>query len=449
MSAEDPVIIQTDNFDEWYADLRAPAPEIHHELNCTLAAMFVKQIRNEGVRQIVIDIAQGNDLDSLKVFFDVFKEDLNRSPREGVIDPELIYAVTHMLVDRSGHEAFAREWMQVMGHTQESAADWFRQNKNLLLNVEGDVIQAQQRLGLASLVDGLFKVTEYLGASPFEQALHSELPGKIRLDIDVLPSLQFEAAAIFRHLHPEGLPEMSSVNSSGQTESFPFLNSLWRTDDPQHLLRSVHMAYGPEHPKAREQMVASIDRALDNGFVRLWDPAAPDWNHCWDTFVEWMGQDVLDLVVNGSFITGFSAAESTNTFFDCINEMPQDEAVLRLADIRRKGFDLDMFNTEDNGAGKRPSHRNLLISAIGLGRKEMAGWCLAQGCDPDARHHSSPDMLSPYEFAIDLETQFRGSNAKGEITYAAIADLLRTARARKDALEAVEEAMAPVNRSAP
>lgn len=439
---------QASNFDEWYAKLHAPAAVTPHGLIPKLAETMVRLSFDTHVRQIVKEIAEGNDVASLKVYLESFiKEDLNQETKEERFDPGLTYAVTHLLVDGSGNEAFAKQWLDTMGHTPARAEEWFRDRMSLVTSKD-ELVYAQQRLGLATLVEDMFAKRPPVGPdlarqSPFEEAFVGMLPAKTHLSKEVLLELRMEAAALFRHFHPDGLPTATVfTHYTNEPDEVPLLNTIWRREDLQHVLGAVHLAYGANHQVAREQMVASIERVFDEGFTRLWDPAHPDDSDRWDAVVEWMGDDVLKMVVNGNFLTGFGYQQERITFFDSLMGIPMETAVERLADLQAKGFHLDDFNTEQDDERKPPVRRNLLISAIGNANQEMVSWLLSQGCDPEITS-GLPDALSPYELAMELEAQFKQSHAKGEATYGAIADLMRTAKSKNEALRAIEELEAP------
>lgn len=436
---------RADNFDEWYAALLTPAPVEPHGLIPRLAETMVSLSYDKGVRAIVKEIAGGNDVESLKVYLQAFiKEDFNQETKEGRFDPEVTYAVTHLLVDGSGHKTFARQWLETMGHTPEKAEAWFRDRMSLVTSSVDDLVYSQQRLGLATLVDDLFAMrlvpdsADFNKPSPFDEAFAGILPAKVHLARDVLPDLRDEAAAIFRYLHPEGLPQAMVFDFGSQPSKVPLLNTIWNNENLSHVLGAVHLAYGSSHQVARQQMVESIDRVLYHGSTRLWDPAHPDDSDRWSATVEWMGADVLGLVVNGDFLSGFGNQSEPATFFDALMDIPLENAIERLADLQAKGFHLDDFNTEYVKEGARPVRRNLLISAIGSARQDMAAWLLAQGCDPEITS-GLPGALSPYEFAIEMEAQFKNSHAKEAVTHGAIADLMRTAKSKIEALKAIDE----------
>lgn len=242
-------------FEAYYAAIRSP----------------LKDIKPEHTKRVADAIANGDEAWLKKV---LENPQLQRSGQEGKVAGNMMYALTHWLVDGSGREDVAHKWMEVCGHTKDRAADMFVEQfkKNDL----SSPLNQQRCLGLSTLIDIFSQRETSVPMACLEHMLDMKGSRATQDQINLI------LASILRLKHPDEPPTFRAWDG---TET-PVIELLWTVDSLDQLLPSIGHAYGRGRRAIEAQMVAGIHKHLDTNMLAT---VGGDLCRTWDMIPEWHG----------------------------------------------------------------------------------------------------------------------------------------------------------------
>lgn len=405
-------------FDEWLAQLQQPAVATPRR---TAAARGVVQgfIDGEFCGHDRIDlafdcVAAANDVDGLQrmVASSEGRRLLNTASSIAVT-----YCVAHMLVDNSGNEAFARDWLQARG----VSTNWARIQAGILAGDDRDMISTQRLLAVSQMVS-IFETGPSNGAAPlWSFAKYSE-------DAQRQQEQCYALAAILRLNHPDQMPDAEVKNSYGAPTKSGLLRAMWGSDPLlSHLLPAIELAYDARSPEIQREMEIGILSTINNGRLavnrtdRGLDPQ-------WDAIAKWGSDNVGPPILHCKTSNG-------SLFCEELMKLPFELGLKRFNLILEKGAQLDSPILGTSISNYNAAHR-LLDVAVNAGVEQMTGHLLGLDADPTlpSEMNAGPNSQTAVEIA---ENKFEASGS--DPSRERILTMVKAAAARKEALKVLAE----------
>lgn len=426
-------------FDGWFEELRKQQPVTSYALNPAMARVV---IASTDADEIVQTIARGNDIPSLRVLMavDGGQALLKRFPKER--REMLTYAVAHMLVDNSGNEAFARQWVEHLEHDPLQAAAIYRKGAKRPFE---SIVSEQARIGLAILCDALtLSATDPHRECPLVGAMQQI---GVAADRACRERFCYEVAAFLRVVSPDQIPVVSSRDMT-RNFSMSLDRAMLKMDDATPLLPAFGLAYSADNAVVRARIHESIKDALRFGTEVFLEPKGA-FSAQWELLMQWKDASLMEIMWKGKFrdsnpTKGYRSA----SFLMALCKLSHDDALEVVVEMQAMGLDLNRLS--DEVAGDRRYGRRLIDAAVQAPNPRLFGWLLAQGCDPEVKmYEESPDRYPPESAADHLdgwcELVPEGHREQAKRTDLTEAEtLLRVWRSRRNALLALDEIHGPV-----
>ena len=425
-------------FDEWFTELRKQQPVTSYALNAAMARVV---IASTDADEIVQTIARGNDIPSLKVLMAVDGGEalLKRFPKEH--REMLTYAVAHMLVDNSGNEGFAQQWVKHLEHDAEQAAKIYRKGAKRPFE---SIVSEQSRVGMAILSDALT-------LSRVEQHRECPLLGAMQqigvaADRGCRERFCYEVAAFLRIVSPDHLP-MVSRREMTRNFSLPLERAMLKMDDATPALPALGLAYDTNNADVRARIHASVKDALRFGSEIFLEPKGA-FSSQWELLMQWKDEDLMDILWKGRYRDSDpTKGQRSASFLAALCKLSHDDALDVVCEMQGMGLDLNRLSEEV--AGDRRYGRRLIDAAVQYPNPRLFGWLLAQGCDPEAKNYEESHDRYPPESAAEhldgwCELVPEGHREQSKrIDFTEAETLLRVWRSRLNALLALDEIQAP------
>lgn len=391
---------------------------------------------------VVQALARDNDIPSLRNILDKaieFKIDATDNIR-----PEAIYAVTYMLADQGGNEAFAKEWMHNFGHTPTKAAAHLKE----LLDGHSMTIAATQDLLGTAVASEPFREMFILGSTPARAGNFFEIPFGRMFDGLSLKSHEKksrDAALLLKLEHPNQLPDIQKTDK----KTHPLAHMLWTSGKVtlSRCLQTVLEAYGPDNERVNEQMRAGMEHMFDQGAIpvpesMLATDETPITRHpVWHAIEYWGGDDI------GKRLWHATAADNEPFLVDLMANASESDTIALIDFMTEHGADLDEMVWLDKS--KEGDQTNVATIAVTYTRSKVVGHLLSQDVDVDAiaAHPKTRFKISAAEMA---DKMVAGARDQGYVARTeAVASLMRSHQAKKQALRAIAELDEPATRVRP
>lgn len=394
----------------------------------------------------VIDaLARSNDVASLRLILDEAIECRIGGPEEN-LQRDITYAVAHMLVDGSGNEPFAREWLENFGHTRSRAAG---QMKELLDRHSKSAHDTQTLLGTAILSEP-FKEYLITGATPSSSHIYVEAPFASFMDglaLKSIPEKGRDAALLLKLMHPDQLPDLERSNGA----PVPLAHMLWSADKItlNRALQAASEAYDPDNEAVNTQMRDGIACMLRNQAIPL--PSSftatdesPIVHHpVWKALDHWGGPDIGKRVW-GSLTTGMQ-----KFLEELVSKADERDSIAILDFMKSRGADFDDPIRMDQNGPDDIARTNLALIAVAHSKAKVLGHLLGHDVDVDdvALHPKTKIKISAAELAEKMHAGAR--NPDYEQRTDAVASLMRTHLAKREALRVIAELDEPTQHARP
>lgn len=400
-------------FERWYADLRTPTPVDPLSASWeNMTDFFWGDSKETLVRQIE-ELANANDVAGMRRLHEAtqLKEVLEDGAKGH--SPATTYCVAHMLVDGSGNEGFAREWINSMGYEPRMAAAQFH---HISLVSDRTKLQNQKLLGLSTLVDVFHRPER--GMVPYSNfAGPIDTPSRVAENCRIL-------AAILRLNHPDKPPRTDYRERAGLVYERPLTEVLWSGEPFHNLLPAIEQAYGRGNPQVEREMAHHLRGLIFNGKLQ-WKPTDAGTDALWDSMSTWrqpsMGSDILS-----------AKGEDGELLQKTLMSLPDDLVIRRLEQLKSMGARLDDLVEEQTLVGK--SACTLLHRAILREKVDTVAWLLMNDCDPRIQSISELSGDKAHD-GLACAALVESSSEQG----AKIASMVRAAAASKAAHEAFAE----------
>lgn len=405
------------SFEECYRTVRSPRQVVEHGVTEESAARVLEVVKDPFV--LVRSLASDNDVESLKVFMKEPYVSFVKTAAWGSIDPvySLPYCVAHMLIDNSGNEDFARQWMDTYGHTREQAAVYY------LILWAGDTHEnlalVQQRLGVGTVADVFQAGYGKDGFAPFFEAMSST-----KSEFSDIRQKAREGAFLLKTCHPNELPQMSMTMRNGTKQMVPYGDHLWSSNHRKahHMLDAIGMAYDADNQAVRQQVQASFDRMMAS------DDFLAQHAHTFDALKKWgkegYGQELWTLT------------RKQWGFVEEVISWDADRCIEYLQQLVDAGADINAtFQPAVSEAGDLWS---AIDAAVENANPRAVAFLLANGADPSIPPQRRDRKETAAQVALDMEAD-PGNNAGGVDAMKAVASLIRVHTAKAAALAAINE----------
>lgn len=417
-------------FEDHFARVTSPLPTIKRGLTPEMASCLVDMTNISHTETFVLRMAQSNDVDSLKVLLD--SGELKTLFKPGGEHATITYAVAHMLVDGSGNDVFAREWMESFGHTRLLATKTFN---DLWESGEEGRWHEQQRLGVAVMANILqIEASEGPPVTPMETVWRNQEGNE-----PAQAQQAREFAFLLRVAHPEGIPLMEVRDGRlGRFVSKPVTDTLFAHDDMKyrHLLPAIAMAYGTEDEGVRTTMRASIDVMLKSRKLSI-EPREEE-SFQWNAMQIW-GDETLGKRIWQSVVA------PGRSFIESVIRLNSPLTYTRLEQAEAMGADIQDI-CDPMGLGGENKPMRLMDLAVQMRDPHMVGYLLARGCNPELKavafDGTNLKTFSAASIALALDPESPEEMAPNETKR--IQDLMRMHLAKKAALSAISDLAEPV-----
>lgn len=379
---------------EWPAAVEVTMPVVERQFTVSGARLLL-QIATKSIDDVIDGLAKDGDIQSLKNFIEA-TDNLKRmrglpAGQRGAI----VYAVVHMLVDGSGNDAFAREWMDTLGHTAKAASD--RLDAAMAHFDKHSPVEMQRLWGLVQVAGNPFECMP--GAVASEPAINKLLIGTYGIsNFSERNALQSQLLAeLLVVKSPDKLPDFIesmpvmnlTPNSREHQLSFertttPLAHAMWTNKgEMARLLPAVAMAYGACHAQVRMQMNDGFAYALMEGAIDLSGSSIAKMQMA---AIEqgWIEAHVLDTILDGKFgIFTFKHGQSVKvanaTFLTALAQVHPDVQAGIVGTLRSGGVDV---NRQIEIKGDCVRQVNLAYSAVNERSADLFIDLLSHGCDP-------------------------------------------------------------------
>lgn len=389
-------------FEHWYADMRTPAAT-EAMVSDELSDMSEHFQRSDSFKVIVdnefVVLANNRDIQGLLRAAESPTAQLAIEEAKKGRRPEITYCVAHMLVDGSGHEDFAREWISNHGPSGRGCAAVVRD----LCKKERELhkVEVQRLLGLATLQD-FFQQPKADASGAKERGFWNtgitELCDKDHDSAQVA----FRAnilAAILRQEHPDAPPSIDYLDGGSWHAGEDLIDTCWRGPARyQNLLPALELAYGNDDPEVTSRMRQSLSDLISAGQITTLRGTANDTR--WDAIVAWCTPE-LAIALWQSHVTIESMP-----FISVVGGTAEDLAIQRCEQLQAIGFQGldDHVDFRKEVSYEVPEGGmvafTLLHQATIQASSKLVGWLLSQGCDPTKR---SINTVDPHSQASSIE----------------------------------------------
>lgn len=412
-------------FEEGYNRVCSPRPVVQYRF--TEQMLIDRPANGTELLLLIQNLAANSDIDSLRLFLKgPLKERAKASARESSDPTEsLTYCVAPMLIDRSGNEAFAHDWMEAFGHTREKAVDYM-----LALWMQPMVgLQVKKtRLGLATIAD-IFELranaTDSSSTTPFEFAMGRDPGSPMTNDIKAQ-----EFGYFLRICHPDRLPSLEMKDKQRQTVDVPLCDFMLARDNVmgQHLLPAVIAVYGAESDILRSAMRASLQEMLDS--KKLSTRPRKDGDIQWEALHRWGDAEIGTRAWNTLTSTGRTVIES-------LAIGPIEITTRRLDQLEMMGVDIQAHCDPKDAVESQ--HMRLLDMAVKKRNAELVGHLLARGFDPELESidRKTHRFFSAATLALQADPTDPNESNPGNLEQ--IQSLIRAHLAKKQALSVIDE----------
>lgn len=404
-------------FDKGYRMARTQSQVVEHGVTEKSVARAIEVVKDPFT--LVRSLASDNDVASLQVFLKEPWVNMVKTAAWGSINPihSLPYCVAHMLIDNSGNEDFARQWMETYGHTREQAAVYY------LSLWAGDTHEnlglVQKRLGVGTVADVFQAGYGKDGFAPFFEAMSSTKSesGDIRQKAR-------EGAFLLKTCHPAELPLISMTMVDGTQQMVPYSDHLWSSNHRRthHMLDAVGMAYEADNQAVRQQMQASIDKMLkSNDYLH-------QHVHTFEALKKWgkegYGQEI------------WTMTRKDWGFVEQLIGWDGDQCIEHLQQLVDAGADINA--TFRPGVGRDGDLWCAIDAAVENSNPRVVAFLLANGADPSIPPQRYDLKDSAAQLALDMEASPSSYGGQAE-NMQAVAALIRVHMAKTAALAAIDE----------
>lgn len=384
-------------FESWYADVLTPAPQ--EPLVSQQLSSMAQHFQTTDSYKAVVDsefavLAHNRDIAGLLR--------VAESPAaQKAIDeaklgkrPEITYCVAHMLVDGSGHEDFARDWINSHGPTGRGCATVVRN----LLNKTRDLykFEVQRLLGMATLQDFFQQPKPNASGERdrgFWNTAITELCDKDHTAEQVAERANILAAVLRQH-HPDQPPLIDYLDSGDWHVGKDLIDTCWRGPARyQNLLPAIQLAYGLDDPEVISRMRKSLRDLISAGEISTLRCTSSDTR--WDAIVTWCTPELA-----ADLWQTHVTVDQPMPFVSIVAGTDADLAIKRcqqLLEIGFRGLD-DHVDFTKEVSYEVPKGGLVAFTALHqatlVANADLVGWLLSQGCDPTKRSINTVDPAS-------------------------------------------------------
>lgn len=406
-------------FEEWLAQVQQPA--VITPKQAAVAKDVIQQVLDghvsghDNLDRVFRAVAHANDVEGLK--------QLIQAPAckqlKDYASTEVTYCVAHMLVDNSGNDAFAREWMEGLSHSAGNA----RIHAAIAAQpLTWNTVEAQQMLGMSQLTN-IFATGPNNEAAPWWSFTKWD-DGAVRQE-----DYCFVLAAILKMQHPDALPTVDVKNSYGAPFSMNLVRGIWSSESQfAHLIPSLEIAYDMQSPEMIEEMRIGIGSAISNKRLML-KAFNNGLDSQWDAIAKWGNEHVGTSLLHATMASGVHLCDE-------LMQIPFELAVRRLALILDRGARLDAGILGAKIAGYDAAHQ-LLDVAVHAGAEQMVGHLLGMDTDP-----TKPPEINKKPGAGQNALQIAEEKAQelnADLKRGSILTMVRAAAARRAAHDVLAE----------
>lgn len=419
--------VARNDFEARFARVTSPAPTT--AMGFTAAKIdeaIVEDMASERFKAFIQTFAFANDVQSLQVILDYARSGVPKMDNLlAFMDIEdrtaVTYSVAHMLVDGSGNEFFAEQWMAAFGHNRGLAAEHFR---DLWTRPVDTLVHEQIRLGVATLADVFdLERRDSSASAPLANAM-TETRNSNLFEVQAR-----ELAYLLRLKYPKHLPDIEVDDESGRAEMIGLPDFLFpaHTDNGTHLLPAIALAYETDNASVGDAMRRGIDVMLNTQMLSI-EPGVEGFQ--WAAMQNWGEEGLGKRLWNATLLP-------SSSFIHAVLRINNDVGHARLAQIEAMGADIQEPCVSEGMA--EPQSMRLLDLAVMQRKDGMVGHLLGKGCDPElvSIDRSTQKPFSAASLALAADPTSPDEKASAALGH--IQDMIRSHLAKKAALDVIDQ----------
>lgn len=417
----------------------------------------------DGKAGLIDYLAACQDVASLRCFMDNqgFREQITKdaAPAERL---QILYSVSHMLIDGAGNESFAQQWLEAFGHSEVHATKRLAELFKSQSLREITVLELQRTLGLARVAHNPFLPIEKVDP-PLEPAINSLL-NRTTASLNSVGALFITqnrlAADLLANYAPDRLPPHITYNQcinldsrrapavTYDKESTELAAGMFQTGS--HLIRLlpvVAKVYG-DNPVVRRQMEEGFAQALAQSDIPLSTCVAfkPQMEAIiQQDFSGKTLQKMLDSTYKGYVFRNGSSEQVRMDFIDAVSFLYRDDQDLASGLMNHlHATGVDLVSSRTRTIAGRDVHQQLLDEAVVHGAAGLAKDLIAFGADPErtgwrvSATGIREDLPSPLERVRQMLIELDDSTPKHK-AFESMYDVMLAGSARAAALRAIAD----------
>lgn len=400
---------------DWRSFLVPGTQVVEHKLSCETAKLLASAAPTD-LGQIIDRLAVDNDIDSLKHFIPLVAEikgSVGFKFTPSKLTP-LKFSVAHMLLEGSGNEGFAADWLTAFGVDAKETRRYAETLMDAAFRDDAKFVNIQRFIGLCKF-DGEVFIDRSIVCSD----------EKFPTAFFTTPTHQARAvlAATLAAAFPDELPV--SLRDGYETPLAELIVSKYPFNLP--ILEQV---YGTNNERVKEQIQEAMRVELESG-TRM------NKGQLWEAIPLWGDAATLDQVVQAKF-----------TFYDVHNNERKDAPFLDALEASA-GMEYDptyafaaLLKLGMNVNRQLPPEgRRLIDAAVAGNHSDSFAMLLAHGADPELRSYPGLRQYSALEI-LDIKQSF---DPEVKVQIDRMKDIARNWSAGKAARAAIEELDADVD----